>query len=216
MFDHDETLAEARERNVREALFEDIGRCDWTAQLVPAGQPADTRAELFAMTYTSVDCSGSALLYVQQSASVVGQWTPRSTTFTADPNTTYQIRPERDSADLNGISTFDLVDIAKHTLNVTPFGQNGYKFMASDINHNNNVTTFDVVELRKLVLSIYSDFPANTSWRFVKADYIFPDPPLTANLPESIEVNTATVNVSNINFIGVKVGDANFSADPSY
>ena len=26
MFEHDETLAEARERNVRDALFEDIGR----------------------------------------------------------------------------------------------------------------------------------------------------------------------------------------------
>jgi len=38
MFDHDETLAEARERNIRDALFEDIGRCDWTAQLVPAGR----------------------------------------------------------------------------------------------------------------------------------------------------------------------------------
>lgn len=36
MFDHNETLAEARERNIRDALFEDIGRCDWTAQLVPA------------------------------------------------------------------------------------------------------------------------------------------------------------------------------------
>jgi nicotinate-nucleotide pyrophosphorylase (carboxylating) len=35
-FDHDETLAEARERNVRDALFEDIGRTDWTSQLIPA------------------------------------------------------------------------------------------------------------------------------------------------------------------------------------
>ena len=35
-FDHDETLAEARERNVRDALFEDIGRKDWTGQLIPA------------------------------------------------------------------------------------------------------------------------------------------------------------------------------------
>ena len=35
MFDHNETLAEARARNVRDALFEDIGRGDWTAQLVP-------------------------------------------------------------------------------------------------------------------------------------------------------------------------------------
>jgi len=38
MFDHNETLAEARARNIRDALHEDIGRCDWTAQLVPAQQ----------------------------------------------------------------------------------------------------------------------------------------------------------------------------------
>jgi nicotinate-nucleotide pyrophosphorylase (carboxylating) len=37
-FDHDETLDEARARNIRDALFEDIGRCDWTGQLVPAGR----------------------------------------------------------------------------------------------------------------------------------------------------------------------------------
>ena len=38
MFDHNETLEEARQRNVREALMEDIGVCDWTAQLVPANR----------------------------------------------------------------------------------------------------------------------------------------------------------------------------------
>jgi nicotinate-nucleotide pyrophosphorylase (carboxylating) len=35
---NEETLEQARERNIREALAEDIGRCDWTAQLVPAGR----------------------------------------------------------------------------------------------------------------------------------------------------------------------------------
>jgi nicotinate-nucleotide pyrophosphorylase (carboxylating) len=39
-FDHNETLAEARERNVRDALFEDIGVADWTGLLV-----ADTRSK---------------------------------------------------------------------------------------------------------------------------------------------------------------------------
>jgi len=34
----EETLAQARARNIRDALAEDIGRCDWTAQLVPAGR----------------------------------------------------------------------------------------------------------------------------------------------------------------------------------
>src|SRR5690606_38046881 len=43
MFDHNETLQEARERNVRDALFEDVGVCDWTAQLVPAGQRVKAR-----------------------------------------------------------------------------------------------------------------------------------------------------------------------------
>jgi nicotinate-nucleotide pyrophosphorylase (carboxylating) len=43
MFDHNETLAQARERNIRDALFEDIGRCDWTAQLVPAQQRVRSR-----------------------------------------------------------------------------------------------------------------------------------------------------------------------------
>jgi nicotinate-nucleotide pyrophosphorylase (carboxylating) len=38
MFSHDETLAEARERNIRDALFEDIGRADWTGRLIPAGR----------------------------------------------------------------------------------------------------------------------------------------------------------------------------------
>lgn len=33
-----ESLAQARARNIREALAEDIGGCDWTAQLVPAGR----------------------------------------------------------------------------------------------------------------------------------------------------------------------------------
>lgn len=37
-FDHDETLAEARQRNIHDALFEDIGRRDWTGELVPAGR----------------------------------------------------------------------------------------------------------------------------------------------------------------------------------
>lgn len=35
MFNHNETLLEARERNIHDALMEDIGTGDWTAQLVP-------------------------------------------------------------------------------------------------------------------------------------------------------------------------------------
>lgn len=43
MFDHNETLEEALSRNVRDALFEDVGVCDWTAQLVPANERVQAR-----------------------------------------------------------------------------------------------------------------------------------------------------------------------------
>jgi nicotinate-nucleotide pyrophosphorylase (carboxylating) len=36
MFDDNETLEQARQRNISDALMEDIGKCDWTAQLVPS------------------------------------------------------------------------------------------------------------------------------------------------------------------------------------
>ena len=35
MFDDNETLEQARQRNIADALMEDIGVCDWTAKLVP-------------------------------------------------------------------------------------------------------------------------------------------------------------------------------------
>ncbi|MBP6337011.1 MAG: carboxylating nicotinate-nucleotide diphosphorylase [Vitreoscilla sp.] len=46
MFDHNETLEEARARNVRDALFEDIGQADWTSLLVPAGRRVQARVRV--------------------------------------------------------------------------------------------------------------------------------------------------------------------------
>jgi nicotinate-nucleotide pyrophosphorylase (carboxylating) len=43
MFDFNETLEQARARNIHDALMEDIGRNDWTAQLVPADQRVKAR-----------------------------------------------------------------------------------------------------------------------------------------------------------------------------
>jgi nicotinate-nucleotide pyrophosphorylase (carboxylating) len=35
MLDRNETLQEARDRNIRDALSEDIGQTDWTSLLIP-------------------------------------------------------------------------------------------------------------------------------------------------------------------------------------
>ena len=46
MFDNNETLEMALARNVRDALYEDLGRGDWTARLVP--EPAVANAQVVA------------------------------------------------------------------------------------------------------------------------------------------------------------------------
>ncbi|MEN9544956.1 MAG: hypothetical protein RLZZ598_1789, partial [Pseudomonadota bacterium] len=42
-FDHNERLDEARARNIRDALAEDIGVADWTGRLAPAGERVRAR-----------------------------------------------------------------------------------------------------------------------------------------------------------------------------
>ena len=43
MFEFNESLEQARDRNIRDALTEDIGICDWTGQLVPVPNPVTAR-----------------------------------------------------------------------------------------------------------------------------------------------------------------------------
>ncbi len=128
---------------------------------------------------------------------------------------TFVITPFRDGNDINGLSTFDLVLFSKHILGIDPL-DSPWKIIAIDVNHSNSSTTFDIVETRKLLLGIYTAFPNNTSWRFFKSDWTFNDPTLPfQNLPpENLQFFNLQDNVPNANFLGVKTGDANNTANP--
>jgi len=128
----------------------------------------------------------------------------------------YTITPVLDVNPLNGVSTFDLVLISKHILGVQALNS-PYKIIAADANKSNSVTTFDLVEIRKMILFINTDFPNNTSWRFVPKSYTFSNPanPFAAQFPEVINLNDISINSINNDFVAVKVGDVNGSASVS-
>lgn len=125
----------------------------------------------------------------------------------------YTVTPLKNTHHLDGVSTFDLVMISKHILGLESL-DSPYKMIAADANRSNYITTFDIVELRKLILGIYDSLPANTSWRFVDADYIFPDPanPFQAPFPESIERIDVQNHQFEDDFIAIKTGDVNGTA----
>jgi len=124
----------------------------------------------------------------------------------------FTVTPLLDKNHLNGVSTFDLILIQKHILGVQLL-QTPYKLIAADVNNSKSITTLDMIQLRKLILSIDQNFANNTSWRFVDATYRFPDPsnPWATNFPEVVSVNNLESNIT-ANFIAIKVGDVNASA----
>jgi hypothetical protein len=148
---------------------------------------------------------------------------------------TYEITPKKDDNPLNGLTTYDLVLISKHILGVEPF-DNPYKMIAADANKSGSVTTFDIIEFRKLILGTYNSLPGNTSWRFVpkELDFINPLNPFQGSItfPELITAeidntgieyafdyadgfgNPATLNSTAADFAGIKVGDVNCTAVP--
>jgi large repetitive protein len=127
----------------------------------------------------------------------------------------FTLTPQLDKNHLNGVSTFDLVLIQKHILNVQALNS-PYKMIAADVNNSKSITTLDLIALRKLILNVDQTFQNNTSWRFVDATYKFPNAtnPWAAAFPEVVSVNDIAANTT-ANFVAIKVGDVNASATVS-
>ena len=129
---------------------------------------------------------------------------------------TYRVTPTRDGDDKNGISTLDLVIMQRHILGLQKL-DTPYKIIAADINNDNKVNGIDLIELRKLILGLYAEYPLSNSWRMVDADYDFVDSsnPFATDIPEEYVVRGLEVDRI-IDFIGVKVGDVNGSARTNF
>jgi hypothetical protein len=161
---------------------------------------------------------GVEVEYVHIEASGGGMFEEVMTTETGDYSFSlinednYVITPDRNDDPLNGVSTLDLIRINQHILQVESLGS-PYKIIAADINRSGEVTTFDLVSLRKLILHIDSEFTNNTSWRFVDAGFVFPDPanPFITDFPEVYTINGLTEDMQ-ADFVAIKVGDVNCSA----
>ena len=122
--------------------------------------------------------------------------------------------PIKNDNPINGVSTFDIIQIQKHILGVDPF-TDPYQLIAADINASGTITTIDLIRLRKLILGIDTDFGDNTSWRFVFASFEFPEgqDPLGVDFPEVLDFEAERVEDFNEGFIAIKVGDVNNSVN---
>ncbi len=124
----------------------------------------------------------------------------------------YTVVPTKNDDHDLGVSTIDLVFIRRHILNEELL-DSPYKIIAADANNNQNVTTADVVEIKRLILTTISEYTNNTSWRFVDKYFEFPNPlnPWETDIPEFHSYNNLDTPVYAADFVGIKIGDVNNS-----
>jgi hypothetical protein len=131
-------------------------------------------------------------------------------------NGSYTVTPQLDTLYKNGVSTFDLVFISRHILTVELL-DSPYKLIAADIDNSGSISVLDVILLRRLILSVDDAFEHTKSWRFVEANYVFPDPtdPWLEPFPEVIDDFTGIGPIYG-DFIAIKVGDVSGDASPNF
>lgn len=125
------------------------------------------------------------------------------------------VRAERTDNAVNGVSTFDLVTMNKHILNIEPM-TSMYQLLAADVNKSKTVTTFDIAETRKVILGVSDTFSQVPAWRMIRP---LANPGMLNQFNTTVDTYQLVINnmqqdltTSGFNFVGIKMGDANLSA----
>jgi len=113
----------------------------------------------------------------------------------------------------NGLSALDILMISQHALGVEPLGS-PYKILSADVNNTGSLTPLDLIAIRKVILSLSQEFTGRPNWQFYPASYPFNDPanPLATPIPDVFNITNFTSDIT-VDFIGIKTGDVNNSAE---
>ena len=123
----------------------------------------------------------------------------------------FRLVPTFEDAPVNGISTADILLIQRHILGIQDL-DSPYKVIAADINNSSSVTAIDIIELRKIILGTQEEFSNSTVWRFVDSGRVFPDPGHPFPYTQTMNLTQLDHDAMDMNFVGVKTGDVNYSA----
>lgn len=131
-----------------------------------------------------------------------------------NPSHNVTVKPEKNTGVKNGINGLDMAMIRSKILGNDLF-TNPYQYIAADANNDGLINGIDLANIRQVILVQATSFINNTSWRFIPQDYVFINPgnPLLEDFPEEIDYNPVSAGGSNQNFIAVKIGDVNTSAN---
>lgn len=130
----------------------------------------------------------------------------------------YKLTPSFDDIDAkDGINTLDALLLAGHTDAVLSLSS-PYKLLAADVDKSGTLTDADIKNIIKMTLGMQQSFPVNKVWQFIPKNYTFSNPasPWSASIPSSLTFClSGPMAPPQADFIGIKYGDLDGSADPA-
>lgn len=147
---------------------------------------------------------------ISTSTNHLGTYTFASVSSSSDLTLT----PSKNNDVNNGVSIFDVILIKSHLLGITnETFDSPYQYIAADVNGSGTVSLLDIIFIKRVITNHSNSFPIGQSWRFVPADYSFPDAQNPFSFPEERNYMPLIQDHLNEDFIGVKLGDVNNTAD---
>lgn len=98
----------------------------------------------------------------------------------------------------NGVNVLDVAAMRRHILNIESL--EGYSFQAADLNGDGLVNILDILIMQRLILQIINQFPDSDSWKM---------------LPDALNFDLNGNPGYFFEITGLKMGDVDFSANPS-
>ncbi|MCC6461621.1 MAG: HYR domain-containing protein [Saprospiraceae bacterium] len=118
----------------------------------------------------------------------------------------FSLKPIKNTNKLNGVSSADAQAIQQHLANSNLLPA-PFKRIAADVNKSNSISTLDVTLINQALLGNPAALNQITSWRFVPAAYVFPNPNIPWGFPENISLTGVSGSVTGQDFKGIKLGD---------
>ena len=133
----------------------------------------------------------------------------------ADEN--YTISAEKNDGPKDGLEMEDLVVLSDHLFGEKPL-TDPYLLIAADIDNNHDLDLQDFLFLRGLIVDDYehfSDFSDQRSWRLIDDNFSFANPLEPWDFREEKSFVELDYSQHNQNFVAVKIGDLDYSYEPS-
>jgi hypothetical protein len=134
------------------------------------------------------------------------------------PDAQVYIYPDKADDARNGLSVLDLVVITRHLHGKEPLLP-PFAFFAADANMSGSVTSFDVMELRKLLMGTYTELPNSPEWAFFPEYVQFTDPDKPFQIdPASYSLSAAqflAYDKDTLHIVALKKGDLDGDANLS-